>query len=213
MNRTLELLVSYFTSMEEARQGKGIFISQQKYITNLLKETRKIACKSMSTPMDPNLKLGNAKDAMADKEMYQHSEGRLIYLSHTRPEIPYTVSLVSQFMHCPRGSFTGSSQNFVYLEGTPGSRILFKRNENATLDVYIDANYAGSIVDMRSITRCRTFLGRSLATWRSKKQSVVARSSVEAEFQTMAQGICESLQLNYFRRFKDQMGRTYEALM
>jgi hypothetical protein len=66
----------------------------------LLKETSKTACKPASTPIDPNLRLGKAEEDVAvDGEMYQCLVGRLIYLSHTRPDIAYVVSVISQFMH------------------------------------------------------------------------------------------------------------------
>ena len=63
------------------------------------------------------------------------------------------------------------------------------------MEAYIDANYAGSPVDRRSTSGYCTFLGGNLVSWRSKKQNVVARSSAEAEFRAMAQGICELLWL------------------
>ena len=53
--------------------------------------------------MDPNHKLGEAKkEPVVDKRMYQRLVGRLIYLAHTRPDIAYSVSVISQFMHDPR---------------------------------------------------------------------------------------------------------------
>ena len=92
--------LKYFLGIEVVHSKKGIFISQQKYITDLLKETGKTTCKPANTPIDPNLKLGNAEeDTAVDKEMYQRLVGRLIYLSHTRPDVAFVVSLVSQFMH------------------------------------------------------------------------------------------------------------------
>ena len=62
-----------------------------------------------------------------------------------------------------------------------------------TIEAYTDTNYAGSVSDRRSISGYCTFLCGNLVTWRSKKQNVVARSSAEAEFRAMAQGIYELL--------------------
>ena len=88
--------LKYFLGIEVAHSKQGIFISQQKYVTNLLKETGKTACKPTSTPIDPNLRLKEAeKDATVDKKMYQRLVGRLIYLSHTRPNIAYAMSVIS----------------------------------------------------------------------------------------------------------------------
>ncbi|WVY92731.1 hypothetical protein V8G54_031819 [Vigna mungo] len=185
--------LKYFLGIEVAHSKKGIFISQQKYITDLLKETGKAACKPASTPLEPNIKLGNAeKDVVVEKEMYQRLVGRLIYLSHTRPDIAYAVSLISQFMHSPKETHLQAAHRILQY---PGRGILFKRNGNVKLEAYTDADYARSIVDRRSTTGYCTFLGGNLVTWRSKKQGVVARSSAEAEFRAMAQGICELLWL------------------
>lgn len=94
--------LKYFMGIEVAQSKKGIFISQQKYITDLKQETGKTSCKPANTPVDPNEKLGNAEEDIAvDKEMYQRLVGKLIYLSHTRPDVAFAVSLVSQFMHQP----------------------------------------------------------------------------------------------------------------
>ncbi|XP_059658496.1 uncharacterized mitochondrial protein AtMg00810-like [Cornus florida] len=64
--------LKYFLGIKVAHSRQGIFISQQKYVTDLLKETGKTACKPASTPIDPNLRLGKAEeDAAVDREMYQ----------------------------------------------------------------------------------------------------------------------------------------------
>ena len=104
-----------------AHSKKGIFISQKKYIIDLLKETGKTACKPISTPVDPDIKLGSAEeDNAVNKEMYQRLVGRLIYLSHTRPDIAFIVSLVSQFMHQPREAHLQSALRIVqYLKEDP----------------------------------------------------------------------------------------------
>ncbi|RVX16791.1 Retrovirus-related Pol polyprotein from transposon RE1 [Vitis vinifera] len=147
--------------------------------------------------MDPNHKLGEAKnEPMVDKRMYQRLVGRLIYLAHTRLDVAYSVSVISQFMHDPREPHLQAAYRVLhYLKGNSGKGILFKKNNTLALEAYTDANYAGSLVDRRSTTGYRTFLGGNLVTWRSKKQNVVVRSSAESEFRAISQGLCELLWL------------------
>ena len=122
-----------------------------------------------------------------DKEMYQRLVGKLIYLSHTRPDVAFAVSLISQSMHQSKEAHLQAALRIVqYLKGTQGRGILFKRKKSVNLEAYTDADYAGSIVDKRLTTGYCTFLGGNLVTWKSEKQSVVARSSAEAEFRAMA---------------------------
>jgi len=88
--------------IEVDHSERGIYISQQKYIIHLLKETCKIAHKPANTPIVPNIKLGNVKEDIAmDEEMYQKLLDSFIYLSYTRPDIAFGVSLISQYMHQP----------------------------------------------------------------------------------------------------------------
>ena len=95
----------------------------------------------------------------------------------------FAVSLVSKFMHQPKEAHLQAALRIVqYLKGTPGKGILFKRKKSVSLEVYTDADYVGSVVNRRSTTGYCTFLGGNLVTWKSKKQSAIARSSVEAEF-------------------------------
>ncbi|XP_019252264.1 PREDICTED: uncharacterized protein LOC109231152 [Nicotiana attenuata] len=96
--------LQYFLGIEVARSKRGIFISQRKYVLDLLKETGMIGCKPTESPIECNHKLQTGVGESIDKERYQRLVGRLIYLSHTRPDIAYSVSLVSQFMHDPRDS-------------------------------------------------------------------------------------------------------------
>lgn len=189
--------LKYFLGIEVSYSRQGIFVSQQKYVTDLLKEAGKLGCKPAATPIEPNQKLGEAKEEpVVDREMYQRLVGKLIYLAHTRPDIAYSVSMISQFMHDPRESHLQAAYRVLhYLKGSPGKGVLFKRNQKLKLEAYTDADYAGSTVDRRSTSGYCTFLGGNLVIWRSKKQNVVARSSAESEFRAMAQGICELLWL------------------
>jgi len=92
--------LKYFLSIKVAHSEKRIFMSQQKYILDLLKKTRMVDCRPCETPIDLKHRLDNDKEgATTDKGQYQRLVGKLIYLAHTRPDIAYIVSVVSQFMH------------------------------------------------------------------------------------------------------------------
>jgi hypothetical protein len=175
----------------------GIFISQRKYILDLLKETRMLRCKAIDNPVEVNVKLDKCGESpLMDKGRYQRLVGRLIYLSRTGPDIAYAISVVSQFMHSPREPHMEAIYRILrYLKSSPGKELLFSPHDHLKIEAYTDANWAGSITDRRSTSGYYTFVGGNLVTWQSKKQSVVARSSAEAEFRAMAQGVCETLWL------------------
>lgn len=89
----------YFLGMEFARSKKGISVSQRKYTLNMLEETDILGCKPSKTPIELGNKAKMFEGDPVDKGSYQCLVGKLIYLSHTRPDIDFDVSLVSQYMH------------------------------------------------------------------------------------------------------------------
>ena len=82
-----------------------------------------------------------------------------------------------------------------YLKSSPGKGLMFSKNDHLNVNGYTDVDWAGNITNKKSTSGYFTFVGGNLVTWRSKKQKVVALSSVEAEFQGMVKGICELLWL------------------
>ncbi|RVW13652.1 Retrovirus-related Pol polyprotein from transposon TNT 1-94 [Vitis vinifera] len=152
--------LKYFLGMEIARSKKGIAVSQRKYVLDLLNETGMLGCKPAETPMDTTVKLEESDgSAPVDKGRYQRLVGKLIYLSHTRPGIDFSVSV----------------------------GLFFQRTTKKEIKIFSDADWAGSVTDRRSTSGYCSFVWGNLVTWRSKKQSVVARSNAEAEFRAMAQ--------------------------
>ncbi|RVW90875.1 Retrovirus-related Pol polyprotein from transposon RE1 [Vitis vinifera] len=132
-----------------------------------------------------------------DKGRYQRLVGRLMYLAHTRLDLAYALSVVSQYMHNPGEQHMNAVMRILrYLKNAPGKGILFAKNVNhQSIEVYTDVDWAGAVDDRRSTSGYFTFVGGNLMTWKSKKQNVVARSSVEAEFRGMTLGFCEALWL------------------
>ena len=190
--------LKYFLGMEIARSKKGITVSQRKYVLDLLNEIGMLGCKPAETPMDSTVKLEESDGSPpVDKGRYQRLVGKLIYLSHTRPDIGFSVSMVSQFMNNPTEKhMTAVTRILRYLKMTPGKGLFFQRTTKKDIEIFSDADWAGSVTDRRSTSGYCSFVWGNLVTWRSKKQSVVARSSAEAEFRAMAQGICEGIWLN-----------------
>lgn len=99
-------------------------------------------------------------------------------------------------MHDPRSTHMEAVSRILrYLKGCLGKGLLYTRQGNVQVEGYTDADWAGSLDDRRSTSGYCTFVGGNLVSWRSKKQSVVARSIAEAEFRAMAHGVCELLWL------------------
>ncbi|WJZ97935.1 hypothetical protein VitviT2T_016503 [Vitis vinifera] len=107
------------------------------------------------------------------------------------------IEEVSQYMHNPGEQHMNAVMRILrYLKNAPGKGILFAKNvDHQSIKVYTDADWAGAVDDRRSTSGYFIFVGGNLVTWKSKKQNVVARSSVEAEFRGMALGLCEALWL------------------
>ncbi|KAH9685670.1 hypothetical protein KPL70_014046 [Citrus sinensis] len=143
----------YFLGMEVARSRLGISVSQRKYVLDLLEETGMSGCRPSDTPVDPNQKLGEVSNGVTvDKGRYQRLVGKLIYLSHTRPDIAFAVSVVSQYMHSPYVEHLEAVHKILrYLKSTPGRGLLFKKSDQRSVEVFTDADWAGSVSDRRSI--------------------------------------------------------------
>ncbi|KAM2246579.1 hypothetical protein COP2_007815 [Malus domestica] len=194
--------LKYFLGIEVTQSKHGIFLSQRKYVLDLLAETGMLDCKLVDTPIEQNHRLSLFPDQVpTHKERYQRLVRSLIYLSHTRLDIAYAVSVVSQFMHSPSEAHMDAVTRILrYLKMAPGRGLFFSKNGHLNVEGYTDADWAGSITDRRSTSGYFTFVGGNLVTWRSKKQKVVARSSAEAEFRGMSHGVCELLWLKKLLR-------------
>ena len=186
----------YFLGMEIARSRQGISVSQRKYTLDLLEETGMLGCKASSIPVELGNKDRIFKGEPVDRTKYQQLVGKLIYLSHTRPDIAFAVSLVSQYMHNPcQGHLDAVYRILKYLKQAPGKGLLFKKSGDRRIEAFTDADWAGSVDDRKSTSGYCTQVWGNLVTWRSKKQNVVARSSAEAEYRAMAHGVCEVIWL------------------
>ncbi|CAL2253609.1 unnamed protein product [Prunus armeniaca] len=158
--------LKYFLEIEVARSNHGIFLSQRKYVLDLLAETGMLDCRLIDTPSEQNHKLGLYLDQVpTNKECYQRLVGKLNYLAHTHSDIAYAVSVVSQFMHFPSEDHMGAVMRILrYLKVTPGKRLMFSKYDHTNVEGYTDADWAGLVTDRRSTSGYFTFVGGNLVT-------------------------------------------------
>ena len=112
----------------------------------------------------------------------------------TQPDIVYFVSVVSQFMSSPTVDHWAAEQILCYLKAAPRCKILYKDHGHTRIECFSDVDWAGSREDKRSTSKYCVFVDENLVSWKSKKQNLISRSSVESEYRVMTQFVCQIVQ-------------------
>ncbi|KAJ0534952.1 putative RNA-directed DNA polymerase [Helianthus annuus] len=174
--------LKFFLGIEVARTNEGMVLSQRKYTLDILEETGMMGCRPSPFPMEKNLKLGKCEEEpKIDSNQYRRLVGKLLYLQATRPDIAYAVNVLSQFVGDPRKSHMEAANRVLrYLKSTPGQGILIPKEGGTRLTAYCDSDWLGCPVTRRSRSGYLLLIGGAPVSWKSKKQSVVSRSSAEA---------------------------------
>ncbi|KAL3498698.1 hypothetical protein ACH5RR_041430 [Cinchona calisaya] len=174
--------LSYFLGLEVSSNSNGYFLTQAKYISDLLARAGLTDGTIISTAIETNARLTpHDGSPVFDPTLYRQLVGSLVYLTVTRPDIAYAVHVVSQFMAAPRTThFVAVLRILRYLKGTPFHGLHFSCHSILDLHAYSDADWSGDPTDRHSIIGFCFFLGTSLISWKSKKQTITSRSSTEA---------------------------------
>ncbi|GJV31547.1 putative ribonuclease H-like domain-containing protein [Tanacetum coccineum] len=144
--------LTFFLGLQVQQKEDGIFISQDKYVAEILKKFDFATVKTASTPIETNKALVKDEEAEAvDVHLYRSMIGSLMYLTASRPDIMFAVCACA-------------------------------RDSPFDLEAFSDSDYAGASLDRKSTTGGCQFLRRRLISWQCKKQTIVANSTTEAEY-------------------------------
>jgi len=164
-------LLRYFLGIEVDKNQNGVFISQEKYVNEVLERFNMQESKVAITPTMMGLKLSkedSSKDF--DPSLYKSIVGSLMYLTTTRPDIMFAVSLISRFMERPKEAHWQAAKRILrYVKGTKRFGILYTTSECSDLVGYTDSDWAGSIDDWKSTSGYVFHMGSGAISWGSKK--------------------------------------------
>lgn len=130
--------------------------------------------------------------------VYKSHVGGLRYLVHTRPDISFSMGIVSRYMEYPTTLHMNAVKRILrYVKGTLDYGLVYSKGTgNYLLSGYSDSNLAGNVEDRKSTIEVAFYLNESLITWLSQKQKCVALSSCEAEFMAATAAVCQGVWLN-----------------
>ncbi|GJY89034.1 putative ribonuclease H-like domain-containing protein [Tanacetum coccineum] len=176
--------LTFFLGLQVKQKPDGIFISQDKYVAEILKKFDFASVKTASTPIETQKPLVKDEEASdVDVHLYRSMIGSLMYVTASRPDIMFAVCACSRFQVTPKTSHLSAVKRiFRYLKGKPKLGLWYPRESSFDLESYSDSDYAGANLDRKSTTGGCQFLGRRLITWQCKKQTIVATSTTEAEY-------------------------------
>ena len=190
-------LLTYYLGIEVHQLEQGIVLTQDRYAQKVLEEASMQACNLSHVPMDLNVKLPKAsQETSINEKEYRRSIGCLRYLLHTRPDLSFSVGVLSRYMQEPKDSHgVALKQVLRYLRGTCSLGLMFSRSSRLKLVGFSDSSHNVDVDDGRSTTGHVFYLDESPITWYSQKQEIVALSSCEAEFMAATEAAKQAIWL------------------
>nr|GEX80709.1 putative ribonuclease H-like domain-containing protein [Tanacetum cinerariifolium] len=182
--------LNFFLVLQVLQKKDGIFLSQDKYVGDILKKFGYSDVRSADTPMDkenPWGKDGPGKDV--DLHLYRSMIGSLMYITASRPDIIFAICACARHQVTPKECHLHAFKRiFRYLKVHPKLRLWYPKESPFDLVAYSDSDYGGANQDRKSTAGGCQFLERRLISWQCKKLTIVANSTTEAEYVAAASG-------------------------
>ncbi|GKA33157.1 putative ribonuclease H-like domain-containing protein [Tanacetum coccineum] len=156
--------LTFFLGLQVMQRDDGIFISQDKYVADILKKFDFVTVKTTSTPIETNKALLKDEEAEdVDFHLYRSMIGSLMYLTASRPDIMFAVCACARFQVTPKVSHLHAVKRiFRYLKGQPKLGLWYPKDSPFDLEAFFDSDYAGASLDRKSITGGCQFLGKKV---------------------------------------------------
>ncbi|KAL7616557.1 hypothetical protein Lser_V15G03776 [Lactuca serriola] len=185
--------LKYFLGISATRSPQGLFLSQRKYAFEILGRANMLQCNPACTPAETTHKLDNSGTPIADPSLYRSFAGALQYLTFTHPDIVFAVQQICLFMHDPREPHINALKHILrYVRGTLDHDLQLHVSSSSDRRVYSNADWGGCPFSRRSTSGYCVFLSDNLISWSSKRQGVISRSSVEAEYRGVANVVAKT---------------------
>ncbi|GJZ98518.1 putative ribonuclease H-like domain-containing protein, partial [Tanacetum coccineum] len=161
----------------------GIFISQDKYVDEILKKFRFTKIKTASTPIETQKPLLKDKNGEVDVDMFRSMIGSLMYLTSSIHDIMFAVYACGRYQVNPKVSHLYAVKKICrYLKGQPKLSLWYPKDSPFDLVAYTNSDYARASLDRKSTIGGSQFLRSRLISWQCKKQTVVVNSTTKAEY-------------------------------
>ncbi|KAG8481752.1 hypothetical protein CXB51_027230 [Gossypium anomalum] len=166
-------MMHYFLGIKVVQSADGIFISQRKYVQDILNRFDMKDCNLESIPIEFGLKL-RKEGKKVNSTFYKQIIGSLMYLTGTRPDITYSVSLISRFMENPIEMHLLAVKRILrYLQGTKDFRLFYRKCEISDLFGFIDSDFAGDLDDRKSTSSYVFMMGTGVVSWSSRNNPLL----------------------------------------
>ena len=168
--------------MKLERTLEGISLNQSATIEKILRKFEYYDCNPVSTPYDPSIQLKKNNGDPVSQLKYSQLIGSLLYIANkSRPDIAYAIGRLSRYTHNPsKEHWIALERVFKYLRGTSDYSLIYK-GFPAVIEGYSDAKWITDSLDIKSTTGYIFVLGGAAVSWGSKKQTIISRSTMEAE--------------------------------
>jgi len=200
--------VHYFLGIEILRTDKGLLLTQRKFTLELLNEFSPEARPTATCPLDYNAKLTpHEGELLPNPILYRRLIRKLNFLTNTRPDIAFSVQHLSQFLQAPREPHLKAALHVLrYLKKEPSLGVLLNHSPTFDMLAYCDADWASCSHSRRSISGFVVFLGDTLISWKSKKQTTISLFSAEVEYPSLRRLVAE---LSWLSRLLHELGLTH----